>query len=167
MAWTEERIEQLKTLWKDGLSASQIARRLGGTTRNAVIGKVHRLGLPGRVVPVVRRTFSKPRRRIVKPAAPQRIVAAITPRVRLRPDFPTEPLPLPVDDYYVAPERRKGVLELTADDCRWPIGDPREPGFYFCDQRAAPGLPYCEGHCRQAYQQPEDIAAREARKRAA
>ncbi len=167
MAWTEERIEQLKTLWKEGLSASQIARRLGGTTRNAVIGKVHRIGLSGRVVPVVRRTFSKPRRRIVKPAAPQRIVAAFTPRVRLRPDFPTEPLPLPVDDYYVAPERRKGVLELTADDCRWPIGDPQQPDFHFCGGVRVPGLPYCAHHAGKAYQSPAEIAEREARKRAA
>ena len=89
MGWTEERVEQLKQLWTEGLSASQIARVLGGVTRNAVIGKVHRLGLSGRAAP------SKPARTVFKaprparpaaaaPSAPRRI-AEPAPSARVRP----------------------------------------------------------------------------------
>ncbi len=70
MGWTDERVETLKKLWQDGLSASQIAKQLGGVTRNAVIGKVHRLGLSGRAAP------SKPARPAFKAPRPQRPAAA-------------------------------------------------------------------------------------------
>ena len=70
MGWTDERVELLKKLWQDGLSASQIAKQLGGVTRNAVIGKVHRLGLSGRATP------SKPARTTFKAPRPARPVAA-------------------------------------------------------------------------------------------
>ncbi|HEY9235306.1 MAG TPA: GcrA family cell cycle regulator, partial [Phenylobacterium sp.] len=77
MGWTDERVESLKKLWQDGLSASQIAKQLGGVTRNAVIGKVHRLGLSGRAAPSkpARPVFKAPRpaRPVAAPAAPRRI----------------------------------------------------------------------------------------------
>src|SRR6201996_4163483 len=73
MGWTDERVELLKKLWQDGLSASQIAKQLGGVTRNAVIGKVHRLGLSGRAAP------SQPARPTFKPARPARPVVAAQP----------------------------------------------------------------------------------------
>src|SRR4051812_13524175 len=81
MGWTDERVETLKKLWLDGLSASQIAKSLGGVTRNAVIGKVHRLGLSGRATPSqpARTTFKAPRpARPAQPAAPRRVVTQAT-----------------------------------------------------------------------------------------
>src|SRR5579872_6738633 len=91
MGWTDERVELLKKLWQDGLSASQIAKQLGGVTRNAVIGKVHRLGLSGRAAP------SKPARTVFKAPRPARPVSAApaAPR-RLAEPAQHAPHPMPV-----------------------------------------------------------------------
>ena len=133
MAWTEERVEVLKTLWNEGLSASQIAGRLGGVTRNAVIGKVHRLGLSGRAAP------AKPK--AVKPdPAPE---PARTP-VRPRPSVQMDPA--------TWGEGRATVTTIGANDCKWPIGDPAGADFHFCGQGAAGGKPYCAYHSSLAFQ---------------
>src|SRR5277367_657825 len=88
MGWTDERVESLKRLWLDGLSASQIAKQLGGVTRNAVIGKVHRLGLSGRAAP------SQPARPAFKaPRPPRPVTAAPAPR-RIEASAPTAPVPV-------------------------------------------------------------------------
>src|SRR4051812_7734622 len=91
MGWTDERVELLKKLWQDGLSASQIAKQLGGVTRNAVIGKVHRLGLSGRATP------SKPQRTVFKSPRPARVATAApsAPR-RLADPVSAHPAPAPV-----------------------------------------------------------------------
>jgi GcrA cell cycle regulator len=146
--WTEERVGALKKLWLEGQSASQIAKALGGgVTRNAVIGKVHRLGLSGRAAPSqpVRTTFRTPRPRpqpTVQPSAPRRI-EAVQPRVAA----PVQPVPV------VAPDLpgTATVLTLGAHMCKWPIGDPGSDGFSFCGRRAAEGV-YCVEHARVAYQ---------------
>ncbi len=146
--WTEERVGALKKLWLEGQSASQIAKALGGgVTRNAVIGKVHRLGLSGRAAPSqpVRTTFRTPRPRpqpTVQPSAPRRI-EAVQPRVAA----PVQPAPV------VAPDLpgTATVLTLGAHMCKWPIGDPGSDGFSFCGRRAAEGV-YCVEHARVAYQ---------------
>ncbi len=148
MAWTDDRVEMLKKLWTEGLSASQIAKQLGGVTRNAVIGKVHRLGLSGRATPSrpPRRTVTvsrprpavRPQRAPTAPAAPRRpAVAAIRP--------PMKPAPLPNGEYAT-------VLTLSDHICRWPIGDPGEADFQFCGRRSKTGSPYCEAHAQMAYQ---------------
>lgn len=144
MAWTEERVETLKKLWMEGLSASQIAKELGGVTRNAVIGKVHRLGLSGRATP------SRPPRRAVKPAVtrprPAIRPAAKTFTERVAPKrAPVEPQPLPNGEFAT-------VLTLSDRVCKWPIGDPSQPGFRFCGHKPKPGSPYCEAHAQLAYQ---------------
>ena len=105
MSWTDERVDVLKQLWDEGKTASQIAAVLG-ITRNAVIGKAHRIGVSRRPSPIKRR----------KPGAT--------------------------------------ILELTDRMCKWPIGDPRDSDFRFCGKPTKNGLPYCEDHCLQAYQQP-------------
>jgi len=133
--WTDERVEQLKNLWTEGLSASQIARALGGVTRNAVIGKVHRLGLAGRASPS----------RVERP----RITS--TPRVSIRAHVPPTPIieedPLTLDDGNYAT-----VLTINDRMCRWPIGDPSDNEFHFCGRKPKVGSPYCEAHARKAYQ---------------
>ncbi len=142
MGWNDERVELLKKLWAEGLSASQIAQRLGGVTRNAVIGKVHRLGLSGRATP------SRPQRRSTKPAAarPARTTPAIAAaRSAPPPPAPVEPARLPNGEYAT-------VLTLGSRICRWPIGDPDDADFRFCGRAAEPGSPYCEAHARLAYQ---------------
>jgi GcrA cell cycle regulator len=133
--WTDDRVDQLKSLWTEGLSASQIARALGGVTRNAVIGKVHRLGLAGRTTPA----------RNERPRLPS------APRVNVRPRIPAPPIveeePLTLEDGNFAT-----VLTITEHMCRWPIGDPADGEFHFCGRKTKPGSPYCEAHARMAYQ---------------
>ncbi len=148
MGWTEERVEILKRLWLDGLSASQIAKQLGAVTRNAVIGKVHRLGLSGRAAP------SQPARPAFKPPRPQRPAAAapVVP-VRRAIEAPVQvPAPRPI---MVAEEPGSAtVLTLGAHMCKWPIGDPSTDGFSFCGRRSGGEGPYCVEHARVAYQPP-------------
>ena len=169
MGWTEERVELLKKLWNEGLSASQIAGRLGGVTRNAVIGKVHRLGLSGRVTPT--RTLGTRRPRVRTDAtAPRRIA----PRARALPtpgqarapwswetSIQPEGLPEVVEELFIPLEDRKSVLMLKEGDCRWPIGDPQHQDFHFCGHAKHAALPYCEFHARKAYQPPQAARRRE------
>ena len=142
MGWTEERVAILKKLWLEGLSASQIAKQLGGITRNAVIGKVHRLGLSGRAAP------SQPSRPAFKAPRPPRpaVSAPLAPR-RIISSSPVEPT-LPT---YVEEPGSATVLTLGAHMCKWPIGDPSSDNFTFCGRRIDDGS-YCVEHARQAYQ---------------
>jgi GcrA cell cycle regulator len=148
MSWTDERIELLRKLWSEGLSASQIATRIGGgITRNAVIGKVHRLGLEGRM-----RTGSG----APQPDAGSGIGASgIGLRRADASVVPVEPAPVaePESDPATA---KVTLLHLTEQTCKWPIGDPGTPSFHFCGQRAELGLPYCAAHARIAYQPAHD-----------
>jgi GcrA cell cycle regulator len=145
MGWTDERVELLKKLWQDGLSASQIAKQLGGVTRNAVIGKVHRLGLSGRATP------SKPARTVFKAPRPARPAAAApsAPRRLAEPvSHPVQPTPV---RYVEEAPGSATVLTLGAHMCKWPIGDPSLDSFTFCGRRSGEG-PYCMEHSQVAYQ---------------
>ena len=154
--WTEDRVGALKKLWLEGQSASQIAKALGGgVTRNAVIGKVHRLGLSGRAAPSqpARTTFRPARPRAAAPAAPvqapsaPRRIEAVAPRPVVA-AAPQSPAPAP------APELpgTATVLTLGAHMCKWPIGDPSADSFTFCGKVSENDGPYCVAHARVAYQ---------------
>ncbi|MEG1451296.1 cell cycle sigma 70 cofactor GcrA [Brevundimonas sp.] len=170
--WTEDRVGALKKLWLEGQSASQIAKALGGgVTRNAVIGKVHRLGLSGRAAPSqpARTTFrtARPSAKAATaaatttnaapaapapqptqaPSAPRRI-EAVAPRPAAVPSQvaqPSAPAPMPELPGTAT------VLTLGAHMCKWPIGDPSSREFSFCGRRASEGV-YCIEHARVAYQ---------------
>jgi GcrA cell cycle regulator len=153
MSWTDDRVSTLKKLWLDGLSASQIAKQLGGVTRNAVIGKVHRLGLSGRAAPSqpARPVFKAPRparpATQAMPSAPRRVVAA-------EPAATTAVTPAQQPQVPVFRAEEPGsatVLTLGAHMCKWPIGDPSTDSFTFCGRRSSDG-PYCIEHARVAYQ---------------
>lgn len=132
MSWTDERVNLLKQLWGEGKTAAEIAKVLGdGITRNAVIGKAHRLKLSSRLSPIQQNTSKKPKAEAALP----RIVK---PSVKL-PEFKGMELKL---------------VDLKERMCRWPNGDPREEGFSFCGHETVAGLPYCDAHCRAAYQVP-------------
>ncbi|WP_292067258.1 GcrA family cell cycle regulator [Brevundimonas sp. UBA7664] len=146
--WTEDRVGALKKLWLEGQSASQIAKQLGGgVTRNAVIGKVHRLGLSGRAAPSqpARATFRPSRPRPAQPtqapSAPRRI-EAVQPRAVSAPSVPAPMPDLP---------GTATVMTLGAHMCKWPIGDPSSNEFSFCGRRSSEGV-YCVEHARVAYQ---------------
>ena len=153
--WSDDRVEQLKTLWTEGLSASQIARALGGVTRNAVIGKVHRLGLSGRAKSP---STAAPRQRKARPA---QMVRVSRPMARgntaLAQAFEVELDPDPIAyDNVVPMSQRLSLLELNEATCHWPIGDPSSSEFFFCGGKALTSLPYCAHHSRIAYQPASD-----------
>ncbi len=147
MGWTDERVETLKKLWMDGLSASQIAKQLGGVTRNAVIGKVHRLGLSGRATP------SHPSRPAFKAPRPPRPISSPARARSLEPRPHHVPAPRPAP--FVELPGTATVLTLGAHMCKWPIGDPSSDDFTFCGRRASDEGPYCIDHARVAYAPPQ------------
>ncbi|WMS44201.1 GcrA family cell cycle regulator [Acuticoccus sp. MNP-M23] len=165
MSWTDERIEQLRKLWAEGHSASQIAGTMGGVTRNAVIGKIHRLGLSGRVKtarPAARRAAPAPATvspaaaaaavRTPKPAAQPRVMAAGAAAVKVVEREVFEPAPVPQHVAEVVPLRGGITLtDLSASTCRWPIGDPSGDNFSFCGARSEPGDTYCTAHADVAF----------------
>lgn len=165
MSWNDERVELLKKLWSEGLSASQIAAELGGITRNAVIGKVHRLGLSGRAkAPAVAarpRKAARPEAPAPRPQAPIR--PATIGNTALAPAFEelveTAPAPAPEAQpsaNIVPMGQRCTIMNLTEATCRWPVGEPGTDAFYFCGGRSLPGMPYCTTHARMAYQPVQD-----------
>jgi len=156
VGWTDDRVEQLKKLWEAGLSASQIAAELGNITRNAVIGKVHRLGLSGRAKSP---SSSVPRQRKVRPA--QQMMRINRPVSRgntaLAQAFEVEAEPDPIAyDNVVPMSQRLNLLQLNENTCHWPVGDPSSPDFFFCGGKALDSLPYCAHHSRVAYQPASD-----------
>jgi GcrA cell cycle regulator len=158
MSWTDERVELLKKLWSDGLSASQIAAELGGITRNAVIGKVHRLGLSGRAkpsssVPRTRKNRAAHMMRVSRPSV--RGNTALARHAFALYELETEAEPEPLENIIPIGQRCQ-LLELTDSTCRWPIGDPGSPDFFFCGGKPISELPYCAYHARIAYQPIND-----------
>jgi GcrA cell cycle regulator len=154
MAWNDDRVEQLKRLWAEGLSASQIASRIGGVTRNAVIGKVHRLGLSGRAAP------AKPSRGCDSYEHEEEIVATAAPSFSRR-----EIEAIAVDPEFTAPVTLASgdlatVATLKNNMCKWPIGDPAKDDFHFCGQGAPAGKPYCSYHAQLAFQPAQRRADR-------
>ena len=146
MSWTDDRIATLKQLWNGGHSATIIAAKLGDTTRNAVIGKVHRLGLEGRATTSCCRRAA--RSRSVSPAQSRSRKGRSPSRsLRLRASRPIRNRParsLPVLlELEPAPELPVTVQTLTALTCNWPIGDPRTPAFHFCGR----GKPLLKAYC--------------------
>jgi GcrA cell cycle regulator len=181
MSWTDERVERLSALWLGGRSASQIAAELGeGVSRNAVIGKVHRLGLSGRATqpvaeaapPRIRdvpaaETRVEPILLVEVPASP--IAAAVESSAPVRAMEPVTvhqaaPEPITFDlpalrakqDTMLPVSDRVTILELSSSMCRWPIGDPTNAEFRFCGCRAMGSLPYCQDHARVAFQPVAD-----------
>jgi GcrA cell cycle regulator len=179
MSWTDERVETLKAMWAEGKSASQIAKELGGVTRNAVIGKVHRLGLSNRgpngdrvedveiaggaephvVAPEPERA-EEPAPVEAPPTRPREGgIAAIRPK-----PVPGQPLPPQTSSSEISAEalanlaevakkaRRLNLMQLTERTCKWPIGDPATDDFWFCGLPCVPGKPYCDTHVAVAFQ---------------
>ena len=165
MAWTDEIVEQLKQHWIDGKSASQIASLLGnGVTRNAVIGKVHRLGLAGRAK-TPSSGASRPPRRMAPPPAHRvagprlnspanRMMRGAT-ALAFAPQALSE-LEQPEFESVVVPmSLRVTIIELKEAMCRWPLGDPASSEFRYCGSPTACG-PYCAYHGGLAYQPAQE-----------
>jgi GcrA cell cycle regulator len=160
MSWTDERVELLRKLWQDGLSASQIAGELGaGITRNAVIGKVHRLGMSGRVKPpsaaTARPRAPKPARPASNPMPIRTLPIRGNTALAIAPMAAEMPRPR-MEDNVVPISECVTITDLREHMCRWPLGDPTTPEFRFCGARSGDTGPYCAGHARMAYQPVQD-----------
>jgi GcrA cell cycle regulator len=169
MNWTDERVEKLKKLWSEGLSASQIAAQLGGVSRNAVIGKVHRLNLPGRAKAGGTQTATRAKRPAPATPRPSNFAARpVAARPVARPagnaivkeeidadfEMQAETLPVPANrnNVVVPMSRRLELTQLTERTCKWPIGDPLNDDFHFCGNESPDNSTYCTYHQRLAYQ---------------
>ncbi len=182
MSWTDDRVEILKKLWVEGQSASQIAKELGGVTRNAVIGKVHRLGLSNRATSssssksdaksktsvksmsdtkrVSNKTSASKVTSANSPSEPRSNVTSLRRQI-----IPAgQPLPPQPSANEISPEalarvseiekkaKKISLLELTERTCKWPVGDPATEEFWFCGLPSQAGKPYCEAHVGVAFQ---------------
>ena len=182
MSWTDERVEILKKLWGEGQSASQIAKELGGVTRNAVIGKVHRLGLSNRATSSSSSKSDSKTKASVKSISDKKIGSSKVnaskvssanspsePRSNVtnlrRQIIPAgQPLPPQPSANEISPEalarvseiekkaKKISLLELTERTCKWPVGDPATEDFWFCGLPSQAGKPYCEAHVGVAFQ---------------
>lgn len=159
MSWTDERVELLRKLWNEGLSASQVAAEIGaGITRNAVIGKIHRLGLAQRA-----KAPTAARPRLAKQQRPQAQVRAHAPSVvgnvalALAPRAVAAPDARPQEEVVIPISERVTLMELRETMCRWPIGDPTSAEFRFCGAKSPiGGGAYCGVHAQIAYQPTQD-----------
>jgi len=150
MSWTSEKVEKLKKLWAKGHTASQIAEMLGETTRNAVIGKAHRLELEARA-PSKQSSIPKSRdgKQLKRSSAPTSRKAKFQ-SILLDKSFESE--------------NPKSLEELTELTCKWPIGHPNEDKFYFCGRKPEGEFPYCKLHVLYAFQpknQKEEVLDKE------
>ena len=142
MSWTPEREEKLKELWKEGHSASQIASMLGDTTRNAVIGKAHRLNLQSRAVSK-RSTQKVDTKNTDNNVKSEPKIQKLGRKARFK--------ALLLDKNFEQ-ENRKQLEELTDETCRWPTGHPTEEDFYFCGRKPMEKFSYCKLHVLYAFQ---------------
>lgn len=178
--WNDANVYTLKKLWAAGVTSDVIAVRIG-ITRNAVVGKIHRLGLSHDSAVAAARTkaggligpgsqkfrtgnpgrggnFNKVNRtrKAANAERDKAKVATLPAQVKTA--------IVPPDDPGVYATARKPLRELAANECKWPIGDPQDKRFGFCADARVPGKPYCAGHCAIAYVSPE-VARREAAER--
>ncbi|MGG5810201.1 GcrA family cell cycle regulator [Falsiroseomonas sp. CW058] len=151
MDWTPEAIERLRALWAEGHSTAEIGRRMG-VSKNAVVGKAHRLNLPARPSPIRRDAPADAKPAAQKPLRP----AAVAPRLTLPAVAAAGPAapasPIAATPAVVRPFPRLGA----ARSCCWPIGEPGTSGFRFCSGDAMTGKPYCGEHAALAYVKARD-----------
>ena len=138
MNWTPEKVEKLKELWGKGSTASEIAQILGGVTRNAVIGKAHRLNLSGKI-----QTKKSSSLATSNNGSESKISRKNSRRGKFK--------SLIIDKDF-EPENPKQLEELDENSCKWPIGHPNEDGFYFCGRTSLKDFSYCKLHLLYAYQ---------------
>lgn len=148
MEWNDETIARIRALWDEGLSTAEIGRRMG-ITKNAVVGKAHRLNLPARPSPIQRTLGEKKPRR----SAPRRVTGPTLPMLHAATASSPAPFRPTVVLRTVAPQPRPAGRVTS---CCWPLGEPGTPDFRFCGDPTVPAKPYCEDHVAVAYVKVRD-----------
>lgn len=156
MAWTDQMVEDLRAMWKEGLTTAEIGKKLG-VSKNSIVGKVHRLGLSGRPSPIKKKENDEASeaKEVAEVKAPAEPKAEKAPAKKAEPvktekisDAKSEKMPAPKAD------NKKGAVSLMDLDnhtCRWPLGDPKDENFHFCGKKVKIGQTYCEEHSNVAY----------------
>lgn len=153
MAWTDEMVEGLKKMWKQGLTTNEIAKNLG-VSKNSIVGKVHRLNLTARPSPI------KKKEEATNAKSASAAIAPEIPAPTAKPLKKAATVSVNADAKPAGFEKTSGssaclkLTELDNHTCRWPIGDPRDDNFCFCGKKIRSGQTYCEEHAAMAYVKP-------------
>lgn len=163
MSWTDERIQELTSLWQEGLSASEIGKRMG-VSKNSIVGKAHRLNLPSRPSPIKQQGHEPgaespdsgeeaPRRNARKANSKSNEKRTKKPAKNTANGSKTKTANESNQAVPVGAQSFRAQVEALGgrSGCLWPIGDPNDPEFHFCGASAAPGKPYCAEHAARAY----------------
>lgn len=175
MAWTEQMVEDLRKMWKEGLTTGEIGKRLN-VSKNSIVGKVHRLGLSGRPSPIKKKSdvetpletvkettnpaLDKAEKKTVEPAKVAAPAKAQAPKSVEADKKASAPAPKDFEPRFSSRDHEKknnGCVSLTDLDshtCRWPIGDPKDENFHFCGKKIKIGQTYCDEHSAVAYVKP-------------
>lgn len=141
MAWTDEQVESLRQLWAEGLTANEIAKKLG-VTKNSIVGKVHRLCLPARPSPIKIKEDGEmlefPETELAEQVSDEAV-------------FEAEDVNQGEVKKACKPGENIQLVDLDSHTCRWPIGDPRDEDFCFCGKKVRTGQTYCDEHAQMAY----------------
>lgn len=162
MAWTDEMVDQLREMWKQGLTTGEIGKRLG-VSKNSIVGKVHRLGLSGRPSPIKKKespisvvdadetpTPAKNKSEKTLSPKPQKQEKVVVAPVK---SSETEVIVEEKIDIVPSshPNGKTSLTDLDNHTCRWPIGDPKDENFHFCGRKVRIGQTYCDEHANIAY----------------
>lgn len=166
MGWTDEMVEDLRRMWKEGLTTGEIGKRLS-VSKNSIVGKVHRLGLSGRPSPIKKKEDSsnadtpapvKAEKAVKEEKAPTPAKVEKQPKTETHAPKEEKVEKIAKSDIIKTDTRfdiyKKGKTTLTDLDnhtCRWPIGDPKDETFHFCGKKIKVGQTYCEEHSAIAY----------------
>lgn len=162
MAWTDEMVDQLREMWKQGLTTGEIGKRLG-VSKNSIVGKVHRLGLSGRPSPIKKK--DAPETPAPKKASNETAAKNDKPKNEKAPVAkPEKNVAKPIENEIKFEEKaefemssrpqhsgKTSLTDLDNHTCRWPIGDPKDDNFHFCGKKVRIGQTYCDEHAAVAY----------------